>query len=143
MLESMFGNIDIVEKSLNGLTARQRVIGENIANADTPKYKRMEVAYEAQLRAAMKSKEKNASDDLELATNDARHFSVGPMASSIDDVHATLTQVTDETFRVDGNNVDIDTEMAKMAETNIRFNTMATVARNKFDGLKNVLREIR
>jgi hypothetical protein len=33
--------------------------------------------------------------------------------------------------------------MALMAETNVRYNTMATLAKNKFDGLKNVIREIR
>lgn len=141
MLDNLFGNIGVIEKSLNGLGARQRVIGENIANVDTPKYKRMEVAYEQQLRAAMK--QEALTDDLPMATTAGRHFSLGPQASAVEDVHATLNQVTDETFRVDGNNVDVDTEMAKLAETNLRYNTMATLARNKFDGLKSILRDIR
>ncbi|MOA66473.1 Flagellar basal body rod protein FlgB [compost metagenome] len=49
----------------------------------------------------------------------------------------------DQSYRNDGNNVNIDLEMANLAETNIRYNTMATLTRGKFDGLKNILREIR
>lgn len=141
MLEGLFSNVTVLEKALNGLSSRQRVIGENIANVDTPRYKRMEVEYEKQLRKALKKDAQ--SDDLPLATNSARHLSLGPNAPGVEDVHATMTQVADETFRVDGNNVDIDAEMSKLAETNIRYNTMATMARNKFDGLKTILREIR
>jgi flagellar basal-body rod protein FlgB len=141
MLDNLFGNINVIEKAMNGLGARQRVIGENVANVDTPKYKRMEVAYEQQLRAALKKK--TETDELPMQTASGRHFSVGPLAAGLDDVQATMTQVTDESFRVDGNNVDVDAEMAKLAETNLRYNTMATLARNKFDGLKSLLRDIR
>ena len=141
LLDSLFGNVNVIAKAMNGLGARQRVIGENVANVDTPKYKRMEVAYEEQLRAALKAGEQ--PEDLEMRATSGRHFSVGPMADGLDGVHATLNQVTDETFRVDGNNVDVDSEMAKLAETNLRYNTMATLARNKFDGIKSILREIR
>ena len=140
VLESLFGNVDVVAKSMNGLGARQRVIGENIANVDTPKYKRMEVAYEQQLRAALKAE---PTDELPMQTTSGRHFSLGPNADGLGGVHATLHQVTDETYRIDGNNVDVDAEMAKLAETNLRYNTMATLARNKFDGLKSMLRDIR
>lgn len=141
MLESLFGNVNVIGKAMNGLGARQRVIGENIANVDTPKYKRMEVAYEQQLRAALKAEA--TTDDLPMQATSSRHFSVGPLADGLDGVQATLAQVTDETIRTDGNNVDIDAEMAKLAETNLRYNTMATLARNKFDGLKSLLRDIR
>ncbi len=148
MLDSLFGNVNVIAKAMHGLGARQRVIGENIANVDTPRYKRMEVAYEQQLRAAIKADGSSARGseseiDLPMQVTNGRHFSVGPLAEGLDGVHATLNQVTDETYRVDGNNVDVDAEMAKLAETNLRYNTMATLARNKFDGLKSMLREIR
>lgn len=142
MLESLYGNVSILEKALHGLTARQRVIGENVANADTPRYKRMEVAYEAQLRAAMKAAGRR-DDELPLATNHPLHLSLGPHATRVDEVSPLLRRVADETQRNDGNNVDIDAEMAKLAETNIRYNTMATLARNKFEGLKSLLKEVR
>jgi flagellar basal-body rod protein FlgB len=139
VLDSLFENVNVVQQSLHGLTARQRAIGENVANADTPGYKRLEVTYERQLRASLKGKQE-AKDDLVLKTNSSRHFQLGPLSSN----DATLMhRVDDETYRTDQNNVDIEVEMTKLAETNIRYNTMATLARDKFEGIKGILREIR
>ncbi|MEB3328521.1 MAG: flagellar basal body rod protein FlgB [Candidatus Sericytochromatia bacterium] len=142
MLESLYGNVPILEKALHGLTARQRAIGENVANADTPRFKRLEVAYEAQLRAAVRAAGRPA-DELPLDRAHPLHLSLGPRATRVEEVVPLLRQVADETQRNDGNNVDIDAEMAKLAETNIRYNTMATLARNKFEGLKSLLKEVR
>ncbi|MEB3198107.1 MAG: flagellar basal body rod protein FlgB [Candidatus Sericytochromatia bacterium] len=141
LLESLYGNIPIIERALNGLSARQRALGENIANVDTPRFKRLEVAYEAQLRMAVKGSA--GREELPMQTSNPLHFSLGPMAERVEDVRTVLTTVSDEVQRNDGNNVDIDAEMAKLAETNMRYNTMATLARNKFEGLKTMLREAR
>lgn len=140
MLDSLFESTDVIQKSMQGLTARQRAIGENVANADTPGYKRIQVGFEGQLRDVIKGKRK---DDVPLKTNSDRHFALGPNAIGLDDVKPEMTQIVDETYRNDKNNVDIETEMANLAETNMRYNTMATLARNKFEGIKNILREIR
>lgn len=139
MLDSIFGNIDTLQGSLHGLTARNRAIGENIANADTPGYKRLEVSFEGNLRKALKAKQ-TLSDDLPLKTGAARHFTLGPAG---DGSLTELRKVHSETYRNDGNNVNIDLEMSNLAETNIRYNTMATLTKGKFEGLKSMLREIR
>lgn len=141
MLNELFGNLPILQKSLQGLTARERAIGENVANVDTPNYKRLEVSYEQQLKAAMKGA-KAAGDDLPLKTDHNRHYSVGPNGN-LDTIVPEVRVVPDESFRNDGNNVDIELEMANMAETNIRFNAMATLAAKKFEGIKSTLREVR
>ena len=73
-----------------------------------------------------------------MRTSSDRHFSVGPLSDGLDQVKPELTQITDETYRNDQNNVNIEVEMSQLAETNVRYNTMATLAKNKFDGLKNV-----
>jgi flagellar basal-body rod protein FlgB len=139
VLDSLFENVNVLQQSLHGLTARQRAIGENVANADTPGYKRMEVTYERQLRAALKGKQE-AENDLELKTGSSRHFQLGPLGNADP---TQLHRIDDQTYRNDGNNVDIELEMTKLAETNIRFNTMATLAKDKFEGIKGILREIR
>ena len=140
MLESLFDSADVLQKSMQGLSARQRAIGENVANADTPGYKRVEVGFERKLRAAIKGK--SAKEDLPLETTDDRHFSLGPLAPSLDQVQPDLNQITNETYRNDGNNVDIEAEMSKLAETNVRYNTMATLSKNKFDSIKNLIRDL-
>lgn len=139
MLDSLFENVNVIQHSLHGLTARQRAIGENVANADTPGYKRLEVTYERQLKAALDGK-KAAKDELPLKTESSRHFQLGPLG---DTSMASLHRVDDQVYRNDKNNVDIEVEMTKLAETNIRYNTMATLARDKFEGIKGILRDIR
>ena len=139
LLDSLYGNLDVLQGSLHGLSARNKAIGENIANADTPGYKRLEVSFEGNLRKAMKAK-LAASDDLPLKTGAGRHFTLGP---SGDGSLTEMRKVMEQSYRNDGNNVNIDLEMANLAETNIRYNTMATLTRGKFEGLKNILREIR
>jgi flagellar basal-body rod protein FlgB len=139
LLDSLFENLPIVQGALHGLGARQKAIAENIANADTPGYKRLEVSFEGNLKKAMAAKAVEA-EDLELKTGSSRHFSLGPSA---DGSLTELRKVTDESYRNDQNNVNIDLEMSNLAETNIRYNTMAKIAKDQFDGIKNVLREIR
>jgi flagellar basal-body rod protein FlgB len=142
LLDSLFDNLPALQGSLNGLAARQKALGENIANADTPNYKRLQVSFEGNLKKALGAKAAEA-DDLELKTDSRRHFSLGPSADLDAGSFAEVTKVKDETYRNDGNNVNIDLEMANLAETNIRYNTMAKLAKDHFEGLKTVLREVR
>lgn len=138
MLDALFGNLPVIEKSLSGLTAREQALAQNVANADTPGYKRIEVSYERQLRDAITQA---SSTDLPLETTDPRHYSLGP-AATIEAVRPLVTQVTNESSRNDGNDVDIESEMAKLAETTIRYNTMAALAKNNFSVIQEVLRDV-
>jgi flagellar basal-body rod protein FlgB len=140
LLDSLFETLPALQGSLNGLSARQKAIGENIANADTPHYKRLQVSFEGNLKKALGAKAASA-DDLGLKTDSRRHFSLGPNAENAP--IAEVSKVKDETYRNDGNNVNIDLEMANLAETNIRYNTMAKLAKDHFEGLKTILREVR
>ncbi|MNS92049.1 Flagellar basal body rod protein FlgB [compost metagenome] len=139
MIDSLFGNLPILQGSLHGLSSRNKAIGQNIANSDTPGYKRLEVSFEGNLRKAIDAKAA-LTDDLPLKTGSARHFSLGPTS---DGSLTELRKVNDESYRNDGNNVNIDLEMANLAETNIRYNTMASLAKGKFEGLKTLIRETR
>lgn len=143
MLDSLFGNLPVIQKSLQGLTARERAIGENVANVDTPRYKRMEVSYEAQLRAALEKNSTQTGDDVPLKITSDRHYSLLGPNSSLADVTPTIRTVPDESFRNDGNNVDVELEMSNLAETTIRYNAMAALAAKKFEGIKTTLREVR
>jgi flagellar basal-body rod protein FlgB len=139
LLESLFGNTEILQKSLSGLTTRQRALAENVANADTPGYKRVEVSYEKQLSDAVDGLA-SGGDELPLKTDDARQFTLGPL--SLGALKPEIRTIEDESYRNDGNNVDIEEQMSNMAETNIRYNTMASLTQHNFDRVKNLLKEI-
>lgn len=134
MLDKLFGGTtSVLQAGLTGLGQRQRALAENIANADTPHYKRFEVSYEAQLQAAV-----GQSQAAPLAVTQPGHLSLGPQG--IGQFHPELRRATDSTLRNDGNNVDIDVEMTRLAQTSLTYSAVADLMKRKMTGLKDVIR---
>ena len=104
----------LMKKSLNFMSTRQTLIYSNISNADTPGFKASDIDFQAQLRAAIGSK-----GSLNLRTTNEKH--IGPSTSDIMDLAADPFE-EDAAAKSNGNNVDIDHEMAKMAENQILYN---------------------
>lgn len=105
--------ISAVEKSLDAAALRAKAIASNIANVATPGFQRIEVAFESALRAALdKAAPKGAADQ-------AGHLAHG--RPDLENVHATAYRSTDPTRPGEVNNVDIDIEMAKLAENELLF----------------------
>ena len=104
----------IMKKGLNMMSTRQNLISSNISNVDTPGFKASDIDFQAQLREALGSK-----DSLNLRSTNEKHF--GPNTSSIGDITPDPFE-EDAAAKSNGNNVDIDNEMAKMAENQIMYN---------------------
>jgi flagellar basal-body rod protein FlgB len=127
--ETIFNNssIPLLSKSLDAGMLRQRVIANNIANVNTPGYQRQEVNFESELRKAMDN-----SRLIGTRTND-KHMQLGrPDFSSL---QPTVEKPVDPTLASGVNNVDIDTEMAKLAENQILYNFGAKFLNGKFKKL--------
>lgn len=107
-------SIPAVEKSLDAAALRSRAIASNLANVDTPGYQRIEVAFEAALRAALDRKTPQGVAD------QAGHLPLG--RPDLEQVHAMAFRSQDPTKPGEVNNVDVDLEMAKLAENQILFN---------------------
>lgn len=107
---------NLLERALNASTLRQKVIANNVANIDTPHYKRSEVRFEEYLQQEMQGQK-----SLEGYRTHPKHFYIGGGRSNMQpDV------VKDEfsTMNNNMNNVDIDYEMSLMAKNQLRYNTM-------------------
>lgn len=119
---SMHGHTDLLALALDATWKRNQVINENIANVDTPGYKRKEVSFEQYLEKAMKT---NNSDE----------------ATQLNHVQPRIyTENKQLSYRKDGGNVDIDTEMVYLAENQVRYNTLISQVNYDFTRLKSVLR---
>lgn len=108
-------SIPVSSKGLDAYTHRGRAISNNIANVTTPGYRRIEVAFEEELRSAL-DKELNLAG----ARTDKNHFYLG--RPELEHVKSEGYRVEDQTNAGEVNNVDIDLEMAKMAENEIMYN---------------------
>lgn len=122
----LFSNsIQQLENALAYSSLKQKVISNNIANVDTPNYKAQEVSFKTELdRATLKAERL-----------DERHleFKRGNSASAVT-TNATTS------YNHNGNNVDIDKEMAEMAENQIYYNVLVDRMNGKFNSLKEALK---
>ncbi len=121
----------LLEGGLDGLSLRQKVLADNIANVDTPKFKRSDIDFDRILLAAIQSKDVG---DIELRRSSPKHFSgVGMTGGNF------VIQDKSTTFRNDGNNVDIDLEMAKLAENTIQYNALTRSLTSHITMLRQVI----
>ncbi len=118
-----------LESALNASAARQEALSHNIANVDTPHYKAKEVIFKHELKKALAFQAKKTN---------AKHI----------DFKAGNHQTGDYAIRIknqtimnnNGNNVDIDREMALLAENQILYNALIERLNGKFNALKTVAR---
>lgn len=122
MLEKIFNSPTqwMLNKSMDVAALRNEVIADNIANVDTPKFKRREVIFEENLKKVLQS---DSTRKAKLKVNDSRHF---PLIDESADVPVPEIRVMEDlSYRNDENNVDIDVESAKLAKNKIMYDAVS------------------
>lgn len=114
-------------RTLDAAALRQRVIADNIANIDTPGFKKSVVRFEDALSEVLSGR------TLPLKTTDPRH--IGGASTGAPRVE----QVNSTSFRTDGNNVDIDEEMINLVTNAITYRGATQFLSRKFAALRYVI----
>lgn len=135
MLEQILNSptFDYAQRGLQAANMRQEVISNNIANVNTPDFKRSDVIFESML-----AKEMGLGEDkhkLKMVRTRDRHL---PQAEN-GRAAAFIQLDNTTTMRVDGNNVDIDAEMASLAKNQIYYNALAKKVGGYVQSVKNVI----
>lgn len=106
------------EEALNVRSYRQQLLASNIANADTPNYKAVDVDFKAALQGALEG-----GQQLALTTTSPRHLepkSANPLGAQV--LYRVPLQPS-----IDGNTVDTQVEMAQFSDNAIHYQTDLTV----------------
>lgn len=114
------------------------VIANNVANINTPGFKRSDVSFKEAL--AEELPRYDDSDELALVTDDPEQIPAGPdfeprpfqITTSIDDT---------QQMRVDGSNVDLDQEMAKLSMNSSYSQTMHTLLSQQYTRIREAIEE--
>ena len=131
--QSLFdGTIATLQKSLNVGSLRHKVLTSNIANIDTPNYKAFEVVMED-----VRKHNSRLKGPIELVRTQPRHLS--GLHSATDSIKIKTVDSPGNNFRADGNTVDLDRTMGKLAENTLLYRTAAQIIKKKFQGLKNAI----
>ena len=126
-------NFDYLGRGIEAANMRQEVIAQNIANINTPRYKRSQVNFEELLAKELFPEEGNT---LPLVRTHDKHLPVGHLKFRAEP-EVEMDKTT--TMRVDHNNVDIDMEMATMAKNQIYYNAMTNQLGDYISKLRSII----
>ena len=124
----VFDYINVLDRAADASWTRQELISQNIANVDTPGYKRQDINFESELQRALGRTRYQTMDE-----------KVGNLRSS--ELEGRIyTDGRNYSYRYDGNNVDIDAENTYLAENQITYNALMTSIKQEFSDLKAVIK---
>jgi flagellar basal-body rod protein FlgB len=116
-----------LKAALDGLSLRQQVISQNLANVDTPGYQARQVSFEDSLKRALQK------DDFSLVTTNPAHLTIQNVVAG-----PSVEARPGGSIRTDGNDVDIDVELTDMSETGIQYQAVSQAASQKLLLLKSI-----
>jgi flagellar basal-body rod protein FlgB len=116
-----------LEKGLDHAVMKNKMIAGNIANADTPNYKAQQIDFKNMLD--------HANEQVLAERTHPKHLPSTPLKQSHLNVGQRFT-----TFNHNGNNVDMDKEMAELAENQIYYRALVDRLNGKFGLLHTVIR---
>ena len=124
-----FGYINLLDNTADVSWQRQTLIMNNIANATTPGYKRQDIEFESVLRKELiNTHERSLERAVNVLDDDGNH---------VDGIE--YTDYENYSYRLDGNNVDMDTENVELASEQIRYQTLTTSVSNEVGRFKSVI----
>ncbi len=123
----------ILEKSLDLRSKRHNLIASNISNMDTPGYKGFDIMVDEEI-----NKMNNRPQKIRLEKTNFMHFPIREI--EVDDIEYKENGSSAFSMRGDGNSVNIDNEMTKMAENSLLYSASAQILTKKFAGLKMVIK---
>ena len=125
-----FDYINIMDKAADASWKRESAISNNIANVDTPGYKRQDVDFESALKRELGSSKYISLDKKVRGLNsDLTGLDV-----------STYTDSSNYSYRLDRNNVDVDTEQVELASEQLRYEMLTTSINEEFNRMKLVLK---
>ncbi|MDD6743859.1 MAG: flagellar basal body rod protein FlgB [Roseburia porci] len=127
LTSNAFNYVNVLDKAADASWTRKSVIDNNIANVDTPGYKRQEVDFESVLKREL---------------GDYKYESLNSKINHVNlsNLHAdTYTDYANYSYRMDGNNVDIDVEETELASEQIKYEALTSSISSEFTRMKAVI----
>lgn len=122
-----FDYVNVLDKAADASWKRETVLANNIANVNTPGYKRKDLDFEGVLKQEL-GRCKHTSLDTKIDNLHMDHLNP-----------SVYTDLSNYSYRLDGNNVDIDVEEVEYASEQIRYQGITAGINNEFNRMKTVI----
>ena len=122
-----FSYINVLDKAADASWLREATITNNLANVDTPGFKRKDVDFEGVLKTEL---------------GRSKYVTLDQKVKDLHMNHLNATAYTDSSnfsYRLDGNNVDVDTEQVELASEQLRYTALTDSITHEFSRFKIVL----
>lgn len=130
MNTGIFGYVDVLKSAADASWTREQALTNNIANVDTPNYKRQDVEFSSYLKSALEQ----AGTPGSTLTQKVRDLDTSSITSRTYTDNSTLS------YRIDGNNVDLSTENVELASEQLNYSALVDSMNNEFTRMKSVLK---
>ena len=126
--KNAFDYLNVLDRAADAAWQRNEAISNNIANVDTPGYKRQDVAFESVLQQALGNNRYESMDD-KVANVDLSRLR-----------GRAYVDYANYSYRLDGNNVDIENENVMLAENQLKYQGLISSINQEFTNLKTVMK---
>lgn len=133
MLNNSFARIDLIKKALDASWMKNEAISANIANVNTPGYKRKTVEFDSVLKDYL-----SESAGPRMTVTNPKHF---PISGGTQSLNPEMSTVEDTSFRLDQNNVNIDVEMSEYSKNLIKYNALIQQVSGQIKNLRMAIRD--
>ncbi len=131
--------MDLVQRSLDAAALSHKAISNNIANVDTPGFKRSEVIFSEKLKQAFEARAQ-APQHLAASRTQPGHMEFSA-SQDVTEVEPEISVDASTAQRNDGNNVDIDREVSLLAQNTVWYSTLAQITQQQFSSLRSAITE--
>jgi len=137
-IEGIFSNtINLLGKSIDLRAKNQNLIASNIANAETPNFIPKSLEFEQELQGALKNGQPGQRSPY---VPNPRHIPLRGGNSTLQSVSGQVIETPAKTPGKDGNAVELEDEMSRMAENQVMFNASVQMLTKKFEGLRTAIK---
>ena len=140
MSTGAFGYVNLLKSAADASWTREEVLTNNIANVDTPNYKRQDVEFTNYKRQDVEFSSYLANALQRSGKNSASLTQRVNNVNYNDLAIRTYTDNSTLSYRTDGNNVDLSTENVELASEQINYNALIDSMNNEFSRFKAVLK---
>lgn len=128
--------MQLLKSSLNAATLRQQVYADNIANAETPNYKRKDVVFETYFQNALQSAPQAQLGETHIPLTSS---GVNLNLSTMPNYQPTIVTDTSSSIDNNGNNVDLTSEMSDLAENQVKYETLVQDVTNRIQRTRTAI----